>query len=317
MDVMPPPRPYRLAWLLLLASWVGAGGSVRAQSGSDGPVISNSTVGYVDSAIPGNQLRLRFDAGYSNPTPSRGEFFYTRSPTFPGGQAEISVNFQELSIYAEALLDDRFSLFAEVPVRFLNPTVDQNVKGLGDVNFGFKWAFFEEDQRVLTFQVRGYAPTGNGPIGLGTSHFSLEPALLGYSRLTDQLCTEGEFRIVVPISDTPAVPGAVSGGSANFASTILRYGIGVSYDVYQTEQFIVAPVTEVIGWTFLNGKKTINPLGNSGMDVSAAGDTIIYLKAGARLKLRDVGDLYVGYGHSLTGERMYRDIVRAELRFAF
>jgi hypothetical protein len=289
---------------------------VRAQVGSGGPVTSNSTVGYIDSAIPGDQLRFRFDAGYNNSVPSRGEFFYARSPTPPGDRAETNVDYQELSAYAETSLNERFSLFAEVPVRFLNPTVDKNVKGLGDVNFGFKWAFLRAENQILTFQLRGYAPTGNGDIGLGTSLFRLEPALLGYSRLADRLTAEGEFRLLVPVNDTPTIPGSLSGGSANFASDVLRYGIGLGYDLFQTEHFIVAPVTEVVGWTFLDGKKTITPPA-VGTDVSAAGDTLVYLKAGSRFKLREVGDLYIGYGHPLTGERMYRNILRVELRFVF
>jgi hypothetical protein len=318
MSAMHPARPHRLARLVLVAAaWAGAAGAGQAQIGSGGPVVSNGTVGYIDGAIPGSQLRVRFDAGYNNPTPSRGEFFYSRSPTFPGERAETNVNFQEVYAYAEAALGERFSLFAEVPVRFLNPTVDQNVKGLGDVNFGFKWAFFRDEQSVVTLQLRGYAPTGNGTIGLGSSHPSIEPALLGYSRLTERLSAEGEFRVYVPLSDTPLVPGAVSGGSPDFASNVLRYGIGFGYDLFQSGRLAVVPVTEVVGWTFLDGQKTVAPLGGGGRDVSAAGDTIIDLKAGARFKLRGVGDLYFGYGHAVTGERMYRDVIRAELRLVF
>jgi hypothetical protein len=309
--------------LLVLTSWGGSVAALRAQAPGDasdegGPVVSNSTVGYIDGAIPCGQLRLRYDSSYDNRTPSRGEFFYARSPTPPGDRAETRVDDQELSAYAEAPLNGRLSLFVEAPVRFLNPTVDNNVKGLGDVNFGFKWAFYEEQQRVLTFQFRGYAPTGDGDVGLGSSHFRAEPALLGYSRLTDRLTAEGEVRLLVPIGDTPPVPGAVSGSAPNFASTVLRYGVGLGYEAYQSERLVVTPVAEVVGWTFLNGKKTITSFADpAGMDVSAAGDTIVNLKAGARFRHPGVGDLYIGYGHAMTGERMYHDIVRAELRFVY
>jgi hypothetical protein len=295
----------------------GAGGTGSAGGGSTGPVISNTTVGYIDSAVPASLFRLRFEAGYNNVQPSRGEFFYSRSPTFPGEIAETRVDYQELSAYLEKAWNDRFSLFLNVPVRFLNPTVDANVKGLGDIDFGFKWAFYRDEDRVLTFQLRGYAPTGNGSIGLGTSHPSIEPSLLGLSRLTDRLTLESEFRVFVPLSDTPAVAGAVSGGASNFSSTILRYGIGLGFDVYKSDRFVVTPVTEVVGWTFLDGMKTINPAGDAGLDVRATGDTIVNVKIGARFKMLQFGDLYIGYGHALTDERMYQDILRTEFRLAF
>ena len=49
----------------------------------------------------------------------------------------------------------------------------------------------------------------------------------------------------------------------------------------------------------------------------ADGDTIVNLKAGARIGLGKNADLYGGYGHSLTGDRWYRDVIRFELRFLF
>jgi hypothetical protein len=285
--------------------------------GEGGPVIADSTVGYIDGAIPGSQLRLRFDAGYNNPVPNRGEFFYQRSPEAPGDLAERKVDFQEISVYAEAALSRQFSVFAEVPIRFLNPTVDSDVKGLGDMNVGFKWAFLFEDNYVLSFQLRAYAPTGNGSIGLGNSHVTLEPAFLGYCRLTDRLSTEGELRLWVPITQTGFVAGSVSGGSADFESDVIRYGVGLHYDIVQTPRLVVSPVTEVVGWTFLDGKKTVALPDGTGVDLSARGDTIVNLKVGARFKLPDVGDVYFGYGRALTGETRYKDSVRAELRLFF
>jgi hypothetical protein len=307
---------HRSGFVLVALGWLLTGGQARAQLGG-GPVGGNTTVGYIDSSVPMDVVRFRFDDAFHNSAPSRGEFFYARSPSFRGDTAETNVDYQELALYAEKVVAERFSLFGEVPVRFINPTVDQNAKGLGDVNFGFKWAFYQDDERLLTFQLRAYAPTGNGNLGLGTSHPSLEPALLGFYRLTDRMRTEGELRLFVPITRTPAVAGAVSGGSADFASTVLRFGTGISYDVYESERVVVAPVAELVGWVFLNGKKTLNPLGDAGTDVSAAGDTIVNLKLGARVKVRDLGDLYLGYGHSLTGDRLYRDIIRAEVRLYY
>jgi hypothetical protein len=296
-----------VAWALALAA-----GTAHGQTGSE------SSVGYIDSAIPANQLRLRFDASYGNPIANRGQFIYARSVQQPGEQVETNVDIQELSAYAEFLLSERFSVFFEAQVRFINPEVDPNAKGLGDVDLGFKWAFVHDDCQTLSFQLRGYAPTGNGDFHLGTSHPTLEPALLGYRRLTDRLAAEGELRVWVPLTQTERIPYAVSGGSANFNSTVVRYGVGLEYRAYENERLALVPVTELVGWTFLNGKKTIQEPLPSGSDVSAAGDTIVNLKLGARLKMPALGgDLYVGYGRPLTGETFYKDILRAEWRFTY
>src|SRR5947209_20618620 len=40
------------------------------------PVIEGSMVGYVDDAVVGSQIRIRFDAGFHDRSPDRSEFFY-------------------------------------------------------------------------------------------------------------------------------------------------------------------------------------------------------------------------------------------------
>src|SRR5438874_12373343 len=51
----------------------------QGDQGEGGPTVSNSTVGYIDNAIPGNVVRFRYDSAYNNNSPSRGEFFYART----------------------------------------------------------------------------------------------------------------------------------------------------------------------------------------------------------------------------------------------
>jgi hypothetical protein len=275
-------------------------GSAHGQTGSE------SNVGYIDNAIPANLFRLRVDAAYNNPFADRGEFFYTRSLPVPGDKAETRVDYQELSAAVEVALGRRFSVFAEVPVRFLNPTVDVNATGLGDVSAGFKWAFLCQDDLVASFQLRTYAPSGNQPLHLGTGHVSLEPALLGFARLTEGLTTEGELRLWVPV-----------GGDPTYDSHVFRYGVGLSYQAWEAPRLSVAPVMEVVGWTFLDGQKTVPLPDGSPVILGAGGDTVVNVKLGVRLRLSEWGDVYVGYGRPLTGDTMYRDIVRLEYRLAF
>src|SRR5262245_9257407 len=79
--------------------------AARAQSGGE------SSVGYIDSAVPRTEFRLRYDSGYDNNRPDRAEFFYPQNfnprtgPPIP----EPKVDFHELSAYFEWAASDRLS----------------------------------------------------------------------------------------------------------------------------------------------------------------------------------------------------------------
>lgn len=297
-------------WPALVAAAVvgltGAASPVSAQ-GVGGPVVSDSRVGYIDGAIPGTQFRVRFDAAYNNRRPSRAEFFYAqtapRGPGLPG--PEPSVDYQDLSAYAEVAVWPRLSGFLEVPTRFLNPDVNANAAGLADMNAGVKYAVLQGESGVLTAQFRAYAPTGEADRGLGTRHVSLEPALLYFLPLTDQARLEGEVRYWVPV------------GGTDFAGDVIRYGVGVNCDIISNCTFRVTPVAELVGWTVLGGKESgVLPSGLTAVQ-SAAGDTIVNAKLGVRVGLFDQIDVYGGWGRPLTGETWYENMFRLEMRVVY
>lgn len=76
-----------------------------------------------------------------------------------------------------------------------------------------------------------------------------------------------------------------------------------------TEQ--LTAVVEVVGWTIGGGLKSSNT------DLmSTTNDTIVNLKLGLRWNTaRDT--FYVGYGHALTGDVWYQNLVRAEYGIRF
>jgi hypothetical protein len=275
-----------LGAILLAAAWAGR---ANAQIGSSG-----STVGYIDTALPLDMVRLRFDAAYNINRSDRAEYIY--SPGF-----DPHIDYQNASTYLEMLLTPDLSGFAELNAHFVNPLDFKDASGLGDSAVGFKWAFLRTDDQVVTFQLRTYVPTGNPDRTLGNGHVSLEPALLYYQPLTDRLTLEAEFR------DWTAVGATSSGGS------ILRYGAGLGYSAIQNEQVRVAPVVELVGWTALSGKESIAP----GVFKDAAGDEIINAKVGLRVSSDRYGDIYVGYGRSLTGAVWYKNLASVEYRLRF
>ncbi len=281
--------------------------------------------GYIDSAIPVSQFRLRYDSAYNDNRPDRAEFFYpkcgcfatlpatdpNRDPNAKGPPLpEKSVDYQELRSYLEIALDKRFSAFVEVPVRWINPDVNANAVGLGDVLFGAKYAFIYTCDTVVSAQVEAISPSGDPRLGLGTNDWWIEPGILAFQRVGERIYLQAEVRDYIPLNS-----------HTDFAGNVLRYGVGASYLVYNTEAFRFAPVLEFVGWTVLSGKE----LTSEGQVLNASGDTIVNAKMGVRIgfgraddsPVLNRADLYVGWGRALTGEVWYKDMLRAEFRYRF
>lgn len=133
----------------------------------------------------------------------------------------------------------------EVPLVFVDPTINASASGVGDINFGFKYAFIHDAQHTMSFQFRTYVPTGDSHLGLGTGHVSLEPAFLYHQWLNDYVTVFAEFRDWIPIDGGPN------------AGNVIRYGVGTAWMVYKDANRWVAPVVEVVGWTCLSGLETV------------------------------------------------------------
>jgi hypothetical protein len=302
---------------------------------------SDSSVGYIDDAIIGTQLRLRFDAAYGNDRPDRAEFFYAKcgcfrelgvDPNAPGPAPplngrdpattrfiETNVDYQDISLEFEYALVPEFSAFVEAPFRFLDPEVNDNTAGPGDIQAGFKLALLTTACDYLTFQLRGYFPSGDAMRGLGTDHVSLEPGLLYYGQINDRFALEAELRDWIPID--PSSGAGTPFPDEDFGGNILRYGVGLAYDVYACDGCgkKLTPIVEVVGWTVLDGlaSGSIDGTGATSFVEDASGDTIVNIKLGARTAFSRCDSLYVGYGRALTGDVWYEDILRLEYRRTF
>jgi hypothetical protein len=285
------PRWWKCAALLAVLL---SAATAHGQSGAE------SSVGYIDSAIPTTLFRMRYDSAYGDNRPDRAEFFWPGPSGPPRG--EDHVDFQVASAYMEWAASQRFSVFVELPVRFVNPVVNDNAGGLSDVFAGFKYAMLADNDRYCTLQLTTFAPSGDGNLGLGTNHPTIEPALLFNQRLSDRFVLEGEFRDWIPLS------------GSSFAGNVLRYGVGIGCDTHPCPNVRVTPVVEFVGWTVLSGMESA---GIADIPVSAAGDTIVNAKAGVRTTFGERSDFYVGYGRALTGAVWYKDIVRVEYRISF
>jgi hypothetical protein len=289
------------------------------------PRLSDSATGYIDNAIVGSRFRVRFDAGYGINAPDRAEFFYGKcgcyrfatgtpnyDPNAPGpgvkDQSETNINFQEFWLDPELRVNRRASVFAEVPVVSIDPTLVPKAAGIGDVRLGFKGSAVARENLFLTGQFRTYAPSGNAREGLGTNHWSIEPGLLYYQSFSsERIALAGQFEFWHPINGSAGLP---TSSSQHFAGNVVTYGFGGSYEVIDKPRFRAIPVVELVGWRVLGGFQTLGAK-------SADGVNIVNIKIGARLETGGPGSFYVGYGHALTNAVWYENIVRTEYRIGF
>jgi len=308
---------------------------------SEWPTVDASMVGYIENAVVGSEVRVRFDAAFNDEFPDRAEFIYGKcgcySTLFKPGDAAYdanapgprpgvpnNVNFQALSFMGEYAPkgNRRFSAFIQIPFRWLQPqgltaglpgetVAFSNGAGISDVEAGLKFALLATPKRYLTAQLKSYFPSGSALHGLGTNHYSIEPALLYYQRFSHKFELEGELGGWLPIggstgvSTTPGVPS-----SQGFAGNIFFYGFGPSYRLIDRDQFRLAPVIELIGWSVTGGEQT-------GSTLQASGTNIVNLKIGARMSFHTRNSVYVGYGFPLTSADWYNDILRVEYRYSF
>jgi hypothetical protein len=325
--------------ILILALWVFLPVGLVSQD-APRPRIEGSMIGYIDNAIVGSHVRIRFDGGFDNAVPDRAEFFYAKCGCYkslggiideafdpdasgPGGGVPETLNFQQLYLNFEYAPNSRISLFSELPVRWLQPQgflpvppfpAFSNQGGLSDIRAGVKLAMLASPDRYLTFQFRTYAGSGDGSKGLGTDHTSLEPTLLFYQRLSDRAASEFQIGSWHAVGGNHGVPTATSD---KFSGSVLTYGIGPSYELYSGQAVRFAPVVELVGWRVLSGFQTQpgGPLFGAAAD--AGGANIVNIKFGARTAIGPRDSFYIGYGRALTDADWYDDIVRFEFRHAF
>jgi hypothetical protein len=183
-----------------------------------------------------------------------------------------------------------------------------NPSGISDVRAGFKLALASSFSHSLRFLFRSYFPTGNVSLGLGTGHYSIEPSLLYYEKLSDRLTMESQVGDWHPIGGSAGVPTARSSG---FAGDIVFCGVGPSYALYVGPELRFEPVVEMFGWHVLSGFQT----GPS--NVNASGTNIVNLKMGARIVIASAHSIYIGFGQALTHAVWYQNLIRAEYRYSF
>jgi hypothetical protein len=269
-------------------------------------VIVPTSVSFIDQANPWNVLRLRFDAAYDMNRPTRNEYFMTGSSPMEHGlpHPERRIDYQQASLYGEYAFLPQFSAFLEQPVRFLNPEINDNQTGPGDLRGGFKLLGLQTHEFTGTFQFAATAPFGRPGRGLGPGHPTLEADILGNWRPFDWLLIETSFGFWMPVDDS------------RLGGEMFIYGFGLSYPG-RSDDFWITPVLEFTGWTVVRGSEQVVYSSTSFFNQPTEGVTVVNGNFGVRAGFGCLGDVYLGYSRALTGEVWYKDLWRIELRWRY
>lgn len=293
------------------------------------PRRRGSMVGYIEDAVIGSKIRVRFDSAAETRVPDRAEFFYAKcgcyadlgadhplyDPDAPGPRPGLAtdLNFQQLLVWGEYAFGNRVSVVGQVPTRWIQPQAFadgasgfENQSGLSDIRAGLKLGLLASDAQSLTTQVQVQFPSGEAERGMGTAHTTIEPAILYLQRLGQVVTLESQLGLWAPLDGSAPVPVDNDG---EFSGDILFYGVGPSFTLYDNDRVQFAPIVEIVGWRVLNGYQ-------SDAVTDASGTNIVNLKVGARANF-PAGSIYVGAGKALTDETWYDDILRIEYRYSF
>ncbi len=261
----------------------------------------------LDAARPTNLFRLRFDSAKDFASPDRAEYFWAAigrgGPSLP----ERTVDYQELRLYSEKSLGSS-SAFVEIPFRMLDPEVNSNTTGLGDINMGAKTILAEGNGFLLSTIFRSYFNSGLDRRGLGRGHFVLEPGILGNYQLGCDTWLHGEMKFLMPL-----------GANADAAGEVLTFGAGF------THVLMAQPYHSGAGWnlgaiaslefqgiSLLDGRGTL-PTGLT----RATDETILYLHPGIRFMLGEQFDIGFSAAVPISDATLYERQFRTELRLSF
>jgi hypothetical protein len=260
----------------------------------------------IDISQPFGNISLRSDAVYNLTQPNRAEYFWAkpgRGPKLP----EQSVSYQDFRIRLE-MGSEAFSLATEYPIRLLNPEVNDNTGGFGDMHLVQKTRMMDGNRWQITQLLRTVLNNGSARKGLGTGHVSMEPGVLARYKYSDLTYWHGQLKLMFPIAGNP-----------NHSGPALTWGLGLSHVYYETDTFAYIPTIEFINTWILDGQVTNFP---PGIPVDVAGDGIFNLSPGLRIVTDGGGDLgLIEFGIntvvSIGSDGWYDALLRAELRFVF
>ena len=204
----------------------------------------------LDIARPMNQTALRSDLVYGWGLPDRSEALWARTVNGRGPKLpEAAVSYQDLG-YLTEVGTPRFSVRTLVPLRMLNPEINGNTAGMGDMQLLTKTMLLDGGRWTITQVNDMWFNTGAARKGLGTGHISIAPGVLAAYQWSADTCLHAQCKYQFPIAGDPV-----------FAGEILHWGFGLSHLLYDSDTLAVIPTVEAAFSSLLSGQATLYPLG--------------------------------------------------------
>ena len=196
---------------------------------------------------------------------------------------------------------DAFSLATDIPIRLLNPDVNGNNGGIGDIQLVQKTRLMDGSRWQMTQILRTIFNSGNARKGLGTGHVSMEPGLFCRYKWSELTYMHSEACSAFPSAAIRCTPARVT------------WGIGLSHVWYETDTVAFIPTLEFVTSGFLTAS---SPAGRR-PPVDVPGDDIFNLGPGFRMVRDTGGDLGVVEFRRQHLDRLRRLVRRAgPARFA-
>lgn len=262
----------------------------------------------IERSEPLNNFSIQYADYNKLHYPDRSEYFWAkqgRSPAAP----EKTVDYQDIILRLEQG-GKRASFFTAIPFRLLNPVVNDNTAGPADISFGPKVVIVDGRRWQLSHLFTTTVQAGAVPRGLSAGHTSLEPAFMLRYKWTDSTYIHGDLKWRFPV-----------GGDPVFKGDVLKWGIGVSTILYETDTFAALPTLEFVGWNMMSGAKT----GPDGIVTDVDQESFYSIYPGMRFVLGPSGDLGlfelgIGGGFTLNGignDAIFETMFRLDMRFSW
>lgn len=255
----------------------------------------------LDTALtsPYMGFRVRSDRGMN--APDRLEYLWGKAGSGPAPESRVDLID---TIYRTELGNEKAGFISEMRMRSLDPTINPNTVGFGDMLVGGKLLVYESTCTKVSTIFLTHLNTGPERKGLGRGHVALEPGVLAMRKWTDRTYLFGEWKYHVPLGATPG-----------FAGDVFKTGWGVATIWHDTDCYAVIPTFEIQTHSFLFGGRTLP----DGTEVRVDGTTAIDLYPGIRWTFNKsaVGayELGVSGGMSIADREWFDSRIILELRW--
>ena len=262
----------------------------------------------LDIARPMRQTALRIDAAHGWGLPDRSEAFWARTINGLGPKLpERSVSYQDIA-YLTEVGGSGFSVRTVVPLRILDPEINSNTAGMGDMQLLTKTVLLNGKRWTLTQVNDVWFNTGAVKKGLGKGHISMAPGLATSFQWSDATCLHAQCKFEFPIAGDPI-----------FSGPLLHWGFGMSHLWYDSDAFAIIPTIETSFVSFLDGRATLFPVPATR---NVDGETVSTLHLGVRT-VHDTGgdwgllEFGLSGGFQVGGNGWYDSMLRFEFRLLY